>query len=403
MGNCCSDQPREMQGPSEMKSRKPRLQASFSSNAGLPQPQREESRPAPFGHRPQQHVQQAKGFEAFPEPSLDSPQFVSSAKPGERFGFGPESGGPFGRSQPTSNQQLLTSEQADSLHTSSYQLADVSPFDQHLRPPPPAEGRTPQLASNFLGAGSFGQNSGGPVRASMFFSEFQTRSKSPGARSASNAGRADKQPAPEPPAKRDRSAEFQKISLLHADDCPEPATLLAKTASMLGECDAVRITRDELGLGKYPLRSAAPEEGPFLVSDGGSYFGQLKDGRQEGRGRWVSADGELYEGYWQGGLFHGEGRYISKKGDIYQGDWAKGRREGKGILQAPDGYLYRGEWRRDLPHGKGYERDARGNSYEGGFEAGVKRGSAVVRNVAERFVYEGEVQDGHFEGRGTRR
>jgi hypothetical protein len=333
---------------------------------------------------------------------------MSGAKPENHFGFNHKTDssfqsplGQFDQYLPNSKQPHFTTELSDSIHTSHYQPEEVSPFDKYLKPQTPADGHGNKLSSKFLRPSNFEKSSENPTKASMFFSEFQTRSKSPGARASANPDSGPKKTHLDPPAKKDRSAEFQKISM-HVDDCPEPASLLAKTTSMMNECEAVRITRDELSLSKYPLRSAVPEEGPFLVSDGGTYFGQLKEGRQEGRGRWVGPDGELYEGYWAGGLFSGEGRFINKKGDIYQGEWVKGRKEGKGLLQLPDGYLYRGQWSRDLPHGKGFERDPKGNSYEGAFVAGVKRGSGVVRNVEEKFVYEGELENGHFDGRGTR-
>ena len=237
------------------------------------------------------------------------------------------------------------------------------------------------------------------IKQSQFFSEFASRSKSPNKSTLQSRFNKEEDFMNEPDGSDSLKQTKSVIKFTNQDE-RVPSNLLTKTTNMMSECQTVIKTKEELGLKKYPLKSPISEDGPFIVSDGGTYFGQVSDGKIEGRGKWVGTTGETYEGYWSGGLYEGEGRYINIKGDIYQGEWSKGRRKGKGLLQMPSGYLYRGNWLDDLPHGKGYERDAKGNTYDGEFERGLKTGRALIVNVGLNFTYDGEVKDGGFEGFG---
>ena len=47
-------------------------------------------------------------------------------------------------------------------------------------------------------------------------------------------------------------------------------------------------------------------------SSGGTYDGQYKDDKKEGKGKYVWSNGDWYEVEWKSGLRHGQGVYVWK-------------------------------------------------------------------------------------------
>ena len=205
-----------------------------------------------------------------------------------------------------------------------------------------------------------------------------------------------------------QSSTLAKSSLVHTDSKSatlesqlQAATLQSQTTAMLQTCHAVTVTIDEIPPCDYrPADGCGDSGGPFNVSDGGTYAGQVSDGMMCGRGKWVGPDGDYYYGYWKDNVREGQGRYISVKGDVYDGSWQAGSKSGKGLLQRLNGYLYRGEWLDDLPHGKGYEREADGAIYEGDFYKGARNGEGTYNDAKNVINYKGMFKDGVFEGQG---
>lgn len=178
--------------------------------------------------------------------------------------------------------------------------------------------------------------------------------------------------------------------------------LANQTSAMHKPAAAVKVTIEEIPSAHYGLEEEGEERGPFDVTDGGTYTGQVKEGKMNGRGTWIGPDGDYYYGYWKDNLRQGKGRYISIKGDVFDGEWRAGCKEGKGLLQRLNGYLYRGQWLEDLPHGKGYEREAGGAVYEGEFIAGARHGEGTLNDAKLGINYKGSFRDGVYEGQGTR-
>lgn len=54
------------------------------------------------------------------------------------------------------------------------------------------------------------------------------------------------------------------------------------------------------------------------------YEGELRSGRENGRGTYYWTDGASYQGQWQNGLAHGQGTRVSSKGDVFTGHWNNG-------------------------------------------------------------------------------
>ncbi len=103
----------------------------------------------------------------------------------------------------------------------------------------------------------------------------------------------------------------------------------------------------------------------------GTYAGEMRNGRPDGRGEYKEVTGLEYSGEWQNGDFHGvghlklpngdeyegrfsagkphgEGRYINSAGEIYSGRFVNGRREGRAITTLANGVTYQSEWQNGM-------------------------------------------------------
>jgi len=126
--------------------------------------------------------------------------------------------------------------------------------------------------------------------------------------------------------------------------------------------------------GRYygSLRDGKPNgRGRVEWDNGALYEGTFENGVYQGRGRFVGADGTRYEGEFANGVFEGRGRYESRNGEIYEGDFEKGEFTGHGAWSRPDGARYRGAFRKGRMHGEGRYSDGKGEIYEGEFVDGV--------------------------------
>jgi hypothetical protein len=120
------------------------------------------------------------------------------------------------------------------------------------------------------------------------------------------------------------------------------------------------------------LRDGKPNGRGRLEWDNGTvYEGAFENGVYQGRGRFVGADGRRYEGEFANGLVDGRGRFESPNGEIYEGDFEKGEFTGFGTWSSPDGARYRGGFLKGRMHGEGRYSDGKGEIYEGEFVDGV--------------------------------
>lgn len=113
--------------------------------------------------------------------------------------------------------------------------------------------------------------------------------------------------------------------------------------------------------------------------DGSTFSGQIRNGRRNGRGTWVSED-EWYEGEWQEDRRHGEGFQSWKDGRTYRGQFRHGKFEGHGRMEwlSSEGLAsYEGQYMDDLKHGAGVYRWADGRAYDGDWSCGLRHGEAT--------------------------
>lgn len=84
-----------------------------------------------------------------------------------------------------------------------------------------------------------------------------------------------------------------------------------------------------------------------VIVDGGTYIGQLKNGKPHGKGKQVWPDGNSYEGDYKDNLFHGSGVYRWSSGEVYDGQWQNNLFHGKGTYYDNNGKIETGLWRED--------------------------------------------------------
>ena len=74
------------------------------------------------------------------------------------------------------------------------------------------------------------------------------------------------------------------------------------------------------------------------------YTGEMKDGKQHGRGVYVWANGDRYEGDWKDGKPYGRGVYVWANGNRYEGNFKDGERHGRGVYVWANGDECDGNW-----------------------------------------------------------
>ena len=114
-----------------------------------------------------------------------------------------------------------------------------------------------------------------------------------------------------------------------------------------------------------------------------SYFGEFKNGKFHGQGRFKCAgkDAYDYEGEFKNGLFHGKGRKECQNVLIYEGEFRNDKMHGYGILYSENFIKHEGEFRNDKKNGKGKTTILKD---KGGFKKGT--------------VYEGSYKNDHMNG-----
>lgn len=90
--------------------------------------------------------------------------------------------------------------------------------------------------------------------------------------------------------------------------------------------------------------------------DGGTYTGEIVNGKPHGQGKLIYPSGAEYVGEFYSGLFHGQGVYISEDGVRHEGGFKQGKPHGYGITYHPDGRRFQAEWKDgEVVRGKEYD------------------------------------------------
>ena len=140
--------------------------------------------------------------------------------------------------------------------------------------------------------------------------------------------------------------------------------------------------------------------GITLFSDGTVYEGEWKDGNPHGKGTKTGADGSKYEGKWKDGVTIGQGTYTWSDGKKYVGEWKDGKRNGQGTWTHPNGSKYVGGFKDDKYNGQGTWTHLDGVEYVGEFKNGKKHGQGT-ETYSNGTKYVGEFKNGKYHNQGT--
>ena len=131
------------------------------------------------------------------------------------------------------------------------------------------------------------------------------------------------------------------------------------------------------------------------------YYGEFKNGKREGYGKYIWENGEYYIGQWLNDKKHGKGiLYNTNRNIKYDGDFVNDKFEGYGKYIYENGNYYIGKWLNNKMHGKGIEYYKNGNiKYEGDFVNGKYEGDG--KYIYEKdYYYIGQFLDDKRHGKG---
>ncbi|XP_069554738.1 alsin isoform X1 [Brachyistius frenatus] len=129
-----------------------------------------------------------------------------------------------------------------------------------------------------------------------------------------------------------------------------------------------------------------------------SYYGQWKEGKINGFGKYKYASGEVYEGCFCDGQRHGYGMLSSGKlarnsSSVFIGHWVHDRKTGYGVYDdITRGEKYMGLWLEDQRHGSAVVVTQYGLYYEGTFRENKMTGPGLLVSEDDTFFH-GEFSD----------
>lgn len=162
----------------------------------------------------------------------------------------------------------------------------------------------------------------------------------------------------------------------------------------------ISIINQEKDMGNCPTNNPSDNESALNSIKKPVYKGHWSiDKKKNGYGIFVNSDGSKYEGLFRNGKLDGKGRYITVKGDFFEGNFSNGYASGYGIFIHSDGSIYKGNWMNDLPWGDGEEWTSDGAYYKGDFFQGKKFGVGEF-NWKDGSMYLGGVKNDLLNGEG---
>ena len=111
------------------------------------------------------------------------------------------------------------------------------------------------------------------------------------------------------------------------------------------------------------------------------YVGEYKDGKFNGRGKFVWHQGMVYEGEFMDGMRHGNGIWResnSPDATTYEGEYYHDKKHGEGVYKWRSGSYYKGSFYNDQRHGYGEMYWIDGSSYKGQWEKGMQKDEGDV-------------------------
>ena len=141
-----------------------------------------------------------------------------------------------------------------------------------------------------------------------------------------------------------------------------------------------------------------------MLPNGERYYGEWRDGTQNGRGIFEWKNGDSYDGMWEDGVRRGPGVFKHHSGHSYKGTWANNKENGFGELMLGGmqnkGDKYVGDFLDGAFHGQGIYTFANGDRYAGGYVEGKQEGSGTFEWASGK-TYHGDWKAGVQHGPGS--
>jgi hypothetical protein len=113
-------------------------------------------------------------------------------------------------------------------------------------------------------------------------------------------------------------------------------------------------------------------EGKYYKDNKLIYSGEYKNGKMDGKGTYFYSDGSIYAGEFKEDKSNGYGKLNYTNGDRYEGNFVRDDFEGQGTFYWVSGDMYIGEWKAGIQEGQGVLKFKDGSSYSGIFKDGEK-------------------------------
>lgn len=150
--------------------------------------------------------------------------------------------------------------------------------------------------------------------------------------------------------------------------------------------------------GKGRFLYAEKPDNYFITKE---YVGEVRNGMRHGRGgMYLHGSIPYYKGEFRNDKYHGQGYLILSSGGIYEGEFKNGERTGKGTLTLPSGTKCTGEFVDGEMEGEGVLIMSDGTTYKGEFAKGLMDGNGVL-TIPNGEVYDGAWRLGKRHGQGT--
>lgn len=135
-----------------------------------------------------------------------------------------------------------------------------------------------------------------------------------------------------------------------------------------------------------------------LITEKGTYHGDLVGGVANGQGRIVFNNGQTYQGEWLNNRIQGKGKYTWPGSRVYQGEFKNGFMDGFGKYFYPSGDIYEGYFKNGIKNGFGTYTYANGNIMYAMYKAGEYEGPNIQMTADKEALSVKQYKDGKLHG-----
>ena len=179
--------------------------------------------------------------------------------------------------------------------------------------------------------------------------------------------------------------------------------ILSYSQCISGDCEngkGVYVYSDKTKIDGFWKNSKPDGQCSIFYSDGGSYLGEMSQGKKNGKGKSIATDGSAEEGTYKNDTLSGFVTITYPKGSVYVGTWKNDKKNGNGKYTQPDGSYKEGKFINDTLEGYVTIQYPEGDKYVGEVKKGVKDGKGIYyyKNGGK---FEGEYKNNLRNGNGT--